>query len=49
MQVLWHADLSPDQLLGAIAGWYPNLRDPRGLMGGGSSVRHRRHPSDTKG
>ena len=25
--MLWHADLSPDQLLGAIAGWYPDLRD----------------------
>ena len=27
MQVLSHADLSPDQLLGAIAGQYPDLRD----------------------
>ena len=27
MQVLSHVDLSPDQLLGAIAGQYPDLRD----------------------
>ena len=27
MQVLSHADLSPDQLLGAIAGQHPDLRD----------------------
>ena len=27
MQVLSHADLSPDQLLSAIAGQYPDLRD----------------------
>ena len=38
MQVLSHADLSPDQLLSAIAGQHPDLRDVLGLMEGGSCV-----------